>query len=396
MLKHCVIYHPDLDHKTVEFKMRILSSHSSAFERQIREAVLINKYSGVRSMNSKLEYNRCSIPTMMMKTGNKDGKTDTTLEQEKTANEKIKTLYGERNKKRNIDGANRNTNRKRRKMDSDNNLIGEINLHDDNGEKDLIGENSRLESTLEEKTKGTPALEKHDHIPPATAQLNLEIRYQLGDHDRQLDEVGMKHLVKPRHELETGSQLCDLGCQLDHCHRYFPHEIVPKETLNNINLFDKVIRKFDNNCSRFETLRENASLKSPAEVSQAMLPNDPIKNRDQDICPKLKDLGKIEDIAVPTKVIQAMMREDSPETDALAIKPKLKALGKSESGTDPQIVNQSNLKPDSQNTEDHIIDSKFKALGKLKSDAVPLTATQSLNLSGFARVVGNCELVSHL
>ena len=105
MLKHCVIYHPDLDPRKVEFKMKILSSHSSAFERQIREAVLINKYSGVRSMNSKLEYNRCSIPTMLMKTGNKDVKSDVILEQEKNANEKIKLLYGERDKKRNVDGA---------------------------------------------------------------------------------------------------------------------------------------------------------------------------------------------------------------------------------------------------------------------------------------------------
>ena len=88
MLKHCVIHHPDLDPRKVEFRMKILSSHSSAFERQITEAVLINRNSGVRSMNSKLEYNRCSIPTMMMKTGNKDGTVDATKEMEKTANEK--------------------------------------------------------------------------------------------------------------------------------------------------------------------------------------------------------------------------------------------------------------------------------------------------------------------
>ena len=57
MLKHAVIHHPDLEPSRVEFRMKILSSHKTAFERQIREAVLINKHSGVRLMNSKLEYN---------------------------------------------------------------------------------------------------------------------------------------------------------------------------------------------------------------------------------------------------------------------------------------------------------------------------------------------------
>ena len=41
MLKHIVEFHPDSDPTEIEFKMEILSSHKSAFERQIREAVLI-------------------------------------------------------------------------------------------------------------------------------------------------------------------------------------------------------------------------------------------------------------------------------------------------------------------------------------------------------------------
>ena len=119
MLNHCVIHHPDLDPRKVEFRMKILSSHSSAFERQITEAVLINRNSGVRSMNSKLEYNRCSIPTMMMKTGNKDGTVDATIEMEKTANEKIRTLYENREKKRDSEKVAVTRNKKRRKIDSD-------------------------------------------------------------------------------------------------------------------------------------------------------------------------------------------------------------------------------------------------------------------------------------
>ena len=72
MLKHAVIHHPDLDPCMIDFRMKILSTHQTAFERQIREAVMINEYAGTRLMNSKTEYNRCSIPRIVMKTGNKD------------------------------------------------------------------------------------------------------------------------------------------------------------------------------------------------------------------------------------------------------------------------------------------------------------------------------------
>ena len=41
MLKHAVIHLPNLNPKNVEFGMNILSSHRSAFERQITEAVRV-------------------------------------------------------------------------------------------------------------------------------------------------------------------------------------------------------------------------------------------------------------------------------------------------------------------------------------------------------------------
>ena len=59
MLKHVLNNHPDMNLEHVQFDMKILSSHKTAFERQIREAVLIDKYAGPTLMNSKVEYNRC-------------------------------------------------------------------------------------------------------------------------------------------------------------------------------------------------------------------------------------------------------------------------------------------------------------------------------------------------
>ena len=83
----------------LSFKMRIISSHKSAFERQIKEAVLIIKYSGITLMNSKTEYNRCSVPRISIKMSNKETVEDTNVVTEKRAIEEIKKKYPN-NKKR--------------------------------------------------------------------------------------------------------------------------------------------------------------------------------------------------------------------------------------------------------------------------------------------------------
>ena len=83
MLKHAVNHHSELDPCRVKFEKRILSSHKTAFERQIREEVLIEKFAGPMIMNSKLEYNRCSIPRITMKMGN-----ETSIEDKETIKEK--------------------------------------------------------------------------------------------------------------------------------------------------------------------------------------------------------------------------------------------------------------------------------------------------------------------
>ena len=65
LLRHCVEEHPSIAPENVDFRMKILTVHKSSFERQIREAVIIDHYAGPLIMNSKLEYTRCGIPTVL-------------------------------------------------------------------------------------------------------------------------------------------------------------------------------------------------------------------------------------------------------------------------------------------------------------------------------------------
>ena len=105
MLKHIVEFHPDSDPSEIEFKMEIISSHKSAFERQLREAVLIERNLGLFSMNSKLEYSRTVIPTIKIKMGNKSEKEDPHVVREKVAVEKIKNMR-KMHRKRDNDNVN--------------------------------------------------------------------------------------------------------------------------------------------------------------------------------------------------------------------------------------------------------------------------------------------------
>ena len=76
ILRHCEDVHPEMSPEDVKFGMKQLSSHRTAFERQIREAVLIDEKNGPFLLNSKLEYTRCCIPKMALKIGNKEEPVD--------------------------------------------------------------------------------------------------------------------------------------------------------------------------------------------------------------------------------------------------------------------------------------------------------------------------------
>ena len=92
LLRHTLIHHPDIEPEDLKCGMKILSSHKTAFKRQIREAVLIEHNAGPQLMNSKVEYNRCSIPRIEVKIGNKKEDDDEKVVAEKEVIEVINNM----------------------------------------------------------------------------------------------------------------------------------------------------------------------------------------------------------------------------------------------------------------------------------------------------------------
>ena len=81
MLKHVAECHIDVHPTEIEFRTAIMSHHKTAFERQVKEAVLIRRNLGLRLMNSKQEYNRCYSPKIEVKKNGKD-ETDSHIDKE--------------------------------------------------------------------------------------------------------------------------------------------------------------------------------------------------------------------------------------------------------------------------------------------------------------------------
>ena len=102
-LRHAVECHPTVQPEKLKFKMKILSCHRSAFERQIREAVMIDIFSGPNLMNSKIEYSRCALPKITLNMGNKQQKEDPLVSKEKSTLDKIRLLYKKENKRAEIE-----------------------------------------------------------------------------------------------------------------------------------------------------------------------------------------------------------------------------------------------------------------------------------------------------
>ena len=121
MMRHLVEFHPEISPNEADFRMRIVSTHNSAFERQIKEAVLIERNDGPFSMNSKLEYSRTVIPKIKTKMGEHAEEDSPSVKREKEIVEKIKIIQSDFNsKKKKNESENQgcqNEITKRRKMD---------------------------------------------------------------------------------------------------------------------------------------------------------------------------------------------------------------------------------------------------------------------------------------
>jgi hypothetical protein len=74
MLRHLLDVHEEEEDnwQEISFGMSIVKSTRTAFERQILESVMIQKARDHHIMNGKAEYNRCALPRLTTKLGEKD------------------------------------------------------------------------------------------------------------------------------------------------------------------------------------------------------------------------------------------------------------------------------------------------------------------------------------
>ena len=98
--------HQDQEFSEVKWGMKVIEFNKSAFERQIREAVTIEKEAQNHTiLNSKSEWNQSSVPRLATRTGNHEiWQMEAELRKEKEREEeyerKIRELRKERNKRR--------------------------------------------------------------------------------------------------------------------------------------------------------------------------------------------------------------------------------------------------------------------------------------------------------
>ena len=74
MLRHLLEMHGGEERSAVDFGMKVMRYTRSSFERQILESVLIQENRDQHLMNNRAEFNRCAIPRLVSKLGEKEMK----------------------------------------------------------------------------------------------------------------------------------------------------------------------------------------------------------------------------------------------------------------------------------------------------------------------------------
>ena len=119
-MKHCVDRHGG-DLENLDMRMRVLKYTRTSFERQILESVLIQENRDHHILNSRSEYNRCSLPRLSTKLGEKEFKQwekerDEDLEKEEILEMKIREMRKSRNRERGNRSTRGQPAKKRRKI----------------------------------------------------------------------------------------------------------------------------------------------------------------------------------------------------------------------------------------------------------------------------------------
>ena len=72
MLKHYLDQHQEEDMSRMVFRMKIISFKRTAYKRQVHKSVLIQQNREHHLLNSRSEFNRCSLPRLTVKLGDKE------------------------------------------------------------------------------------------------------------------------------------------------------------------------------------------------------------------------------------------------------------------------------------------------------------------------------------
>jgi hypothetical protein len=162
MLGHYVKSHMGEDFGKMRFQMRTLRITKTAFERQVLKSVLIQENRSHNLLNSKSEFNRCSIPRITLKMGDSEipmmnKKAALEMQKEETIFAKIRDLRKEVGTKR----GNMKGNPKRKKMrlcESDDMVV----VIPDCVTEVVSAENKR--QIVDEKEKGNPKASKRQKM----------------------------------------------------------------------------------------------------------------------------------------------------------------------------------------------------------------------------------------
>ena len=147
MLRHMLEMHKGEERSEIEFGCRVMKFTRSSCSRQVLESVLIQNHRDHNILNSRSEFNRCAIPRLVTKLGDKELKTwrEEDKEREKME-EKLEEEIRMLKKCRNRDRAGhqrKNPKSKRQKLDGDvpeetDDVVRAIEMHE--GEKRKISE----------------------------------------------------------------------------------------------------------------------------------------------------------------------------------------------------------------------------------------------------------------
>ena len=192
-MRHLLGEHEDEeeDWARIEFGMKIIKTTRTAFERQILESVTIQKERRHHLMNSKSEYNRCALPRLTARLGEKDlekwrEEDREEMEKEATIEEKIR----QRKKKRSMERAEQTRRReqgqpKKKKMKLDKECAGDKGKEENRETRTTTPTKKRKVARCEERI---PALKRRDNQSTGTQMQpakKMRVNQSTGSHMRQ-------------------------------------------------------------------------------------------------------------------------------------------------------------------------------------------------------------------